>query len=354
MAHRVVHCGTGYVGSLGLRTLLQQPDLELVGLYVTSPEKVGRDAGALVGAAPTGVRATNDWDALLALGADCLTYYGDSVDREREAIEDLVPFLERGTNAVTISGWEVGHVATMPNDLRALVEAACRKGDSSCYFTGSDPGYATSELAIAALGLANRVDSVRVLEFACFANYTAEYPSREYFGFGKPPGFQPILVTGGKIEQMWSPTLHRIADVLEVEIDELRTGYETDTVAYDLEVGFGVVEAGTAAIVHFQLEALHRGRVFAAVEHVDRLPRDPRAAGTQWPQPYGPDASFRVEIEGDPTFNLEVGGHTSFFNVMPVINCIPALCRAPAGVVSPVDMPRYWSRNVTARLGPWP
>jgi hypothetical protein len=354
MARRVVHCGTGYVGAIGLRALLEQPDLELVGHYVSSSGKVGRDSGELVGAGVTGIIATSNWDQLLDLEADCLTYYGDSVNREREAIEDLVPFLERGTNVVTLSGWAVGHPATMAPDLLERVEAACRHGDSSCFFTGSDPGWATSDLAIATLAVANRVDSVRMIEFACFANYTAEYASREYFGFGQEPGYEPILVTGGLIEQMWAPTLHRLADVLGVEIDELVSSYETDSVDYDLEVGFGTVKAGTAAVVHFELQALNRGRPFATIEHVDRLPRDPAAAGAHWPQPYGPDTSYRIEVEGDPRFNVELGGHSSLFNVMPLINCIPALCEAPSGLLGPLDVPRYWTRNVTAVTGPWP
>ena len=354
MAYRVVHTGTGYVGSIGLRALLQQQDLELVGLYVTTATKAGRDAGELVDLPPTGVIATDDLEAILDLNADCLLHYSDSVNRELAAVDDLVPFLERGTNAVTLSAWSVGHSGTMPPELRQRVEAACAAGNSSCYFTGSDPGYATSELAITALGVANRVDSVRMIEFACFANYTAEYASREYFGFGQEPGYQPLLVTGGVIEQMWSPTLHRMADVLGVEIDEFRTLYETDSVDYDLEVGFGTVKAGTASVVHFQLEALNRGRPFAVVEHVDRLPRDPAEAGKQWPQPYGPDTSYRIEIEGDPAFNVELGGHSSLFNVMPLINCVPALCSAPSGILGPADIPRFWTRNVTPRIGPWP
>ena len=46
---RVVHWGTGNTGRLALRGVLQHPDLELVGLYVHSPDKVGRDAGELIG-----------------------------------------------------------------------------------------------------------------------------------------------------------------------------------------------------------------------------------------------------------------------------------------------------------------
>ena len=357
MGVRVVHWGTGYVGSIVLRTLLggQDPDAQLVGHLVTSPAKVGKDSGEIVGAPPVGVLATDDRNAILDLGADCLIYCADSVNRELEAVEDLIPFLERGTNVVTISSWAVGHPAAMPPDLLSRLEAACRTGNSSCYFTGSDPGYATSEMAIAALGIAGRVDSIRMIEFACFKQYSAEYASREYFGFGKPPGFQPIMVTGGIIEQMWSPTLYRIAEVLGVVIDEFQTVYETESVDYDIDAAFGRVDAGTAAVVHFELHALNRGRPFAVVDHTDRLPTDARDESTKrWRQPYGPETSYRIEIEGEPRFNVELGGHSSLFNATPIVNCLPALVAARPGLIGPLEIPRYWSRNVTARVGDWP
>jgi hypothetical protein len=31
---------------------------------------------------------------------------------------------------------------------------------------------------------------------------------------------------------------------------------------------------------------------------------------------------------------------------MPVINAIPAVCAARPGLLGPLDIPRYWARNV--------
>jgi 2,4-diaminopentanoate dehydrogenase len=350
MAYRVVHCGTGNVGAPALRAVLDHPDLELVGHFVSTEAKAGRDSGELVGAPPTGVVATSDWAEVVALDADCLTYFGDSIGREREAIADLVPFLDRGTNVVTFSGFALAHPTTAPAELREPIEAACRAGNSSCYFTGIDPGWATTDLAIASLATASRVDCVRVLELGWWGDYTAEFVCREYFGFGQEPGFQPLLVAGGFIEQMWSPTLHQLAEVLDVEIEETKVLYETDGLDHDVETGFGTVKAGTASVVHFELQALAGGRPFAVVEHVDCVARD---VGAQWKQPFGPaDLSYRVEVEGDPSFTVEMnfgrGGGT--LAGMPAVNCVPAVCRAAPGLLSPLDVPRYWSRNVPARL----
>ena len=204
MVYTVVHCGTVNIGATALKEIINHPDLELVGHYVSTPDKAGRDSAELVGLEAVGVTTTNDWTDLLDLGADCLTYFGNSIGREADAISDLVPFLRRGTNVVTFSGFAIAHPATTPPEFRDPIEAACRAGNSSCYFTGIDPGWATTDLAIASLAVANRVDCIRVMELGWWGDYTAEFVCREYFGFGKPPGFQPLLVTGGFIETMWA------------------------------------------------------------------------------------------------------------------------------------------------------
>lgn len=349
MSYQVVHCGTGNIGAVALRRIIDHPELELIGHFVSSPAKAGRDSGELVGLGPIGIIATADWADLIDLGADCLTYFGNSIGREQEAIADLVPFLERGTNVVTFSGFAIAHPATAPAALREPIAAACAAGHSSCYFTGIDPGWATTDLAIAALATAGRVDCVRVLELGWWGGYTAEFVCREYFGFGKEPGFQPILVTGGFIEQMWAPTLHQLAEVLGVEVEEFRVIYETDSLDHDVETGFGTVAAGTASVVHFELQALSGGRPVAVVEHVDCVARN---VGAQWKQPFGPkDMSYRIEIEGEPSYTVEMnfGAGGEILTAMPAINCIPAVCAAPPGLLGPLDVPRYWSKNVAPR-----
>jgi hypothetical protein len=54
-------------------------------------------------------------------------------------------------------------------------------------------------------------------------------------------------VTGGFIEQMWAPTLHQLAEVLGIEVEQLEVVSETDGLDHDVETGFGIVKAGTGA-----------------------------------------------------------------------------------------------------------
>jgi 2,4-diaminopentanoate dehydrogenase len=345
MPYRVIHCGTGNVGQYALKAVLRNPEMELVGHYVSSPEKVGKDSAELIGLPPVGITATNDWDALVDLEADCLIYFGNATGREDAAIADLVPFLKRGTNVATFSGYALAHPATTPAAQRAMIEAACAEGNSTCYFTGIDPGWATTDLAIAALACADQVKCVRLCELGFFGGYSAEVAMKQYFGFGQDESFEPIFVKGGFIESMWGPTLHQIAEVLDTPIDEFRLSWSRDTAKEDIETGFGVVRKGTTAVIHFEFCAMSKGEPFIIVEHLDTVTRN---FDSKWKRPHRDvDIAYRIEVEGEPGFHLELSWEKdgALLCAMPAINAVPAVCEASAGLKGPLDIERYWSRK---------
>ena len=104
MPYRVVQWSTGNVGRHAIAGIDAHPELELVGLFVSNPDKVGRDAGELAGLGRTlGVAGTNDVDALLALEPDCIVHTAMADDRIVEAIADLERFLGAGINVVSSS-----------------------------------------------------------------------------------------------------------------------------------------------------------------------------------------------------------------------------------------------------------
>ena len=352
MALRVVHTGTGLIGRAALDGVLNHPELELVGMYVQSPEKIGRDAGGFVGRPPTGVIATDSWDELLALEADCLSYHSNSIGREVEAANDVCRFLEAGTNAVTTAVFAWAYSPETPEAF-AQVHAACAKGGSSAYMTGSDPGWGTTDLTLAALSMADRVDLVRIGRYSFWGGYTAEYVCRHYYGFGQPPGYVPMLVSGGFLKQNWGPALKHVADALGRTIDDWNIVWETASLDHDIECGFGPVRAGTSSALRTELQALSGGRPFAVVEHVVRMHVD---AAPNWKRPYGPGlGAFRVEVEGDHSFTVEfnnpprprsAGGAIPAAEVlggkstaMPAVNAIPAVCRGRPGLLGPLDLP---------------
>ena len=54
--YRVIQWATGVVGQAALKHFIENPEIELVGVCVTNPAKVGQDAGALVGGREVGAR----------------------------------------------------------------------------------------------------------------------------------------------------------------------------------------------------------------------------------------------------------------------------------------------------------
>ena len=71
---RVVQWATGAVGRYSLRSVITRPEFELAGVLVYDPDKVGKDAGTLVGLPEAGVVCTDDADEILAMDADCVLH----------------------------------------------------------------------------------------------------------------------------------------------------------------------------------------------------------------------------------------------------------------------------------------
>ncbi|RFZ09206.1 hypothetical protein VIMS_04032 [Mycobacterium marinum] len=90
MAIRVAHVGTGNVGRLALSELVTNPAFELTAVCVSTPEKVGRDAGDLAGVGiETGIAAINDLDAVLATAPECVVYCAMGDTRLPDAMADV-------------------------------------------------------------------------------------------------------------------------------------------------------------------------------------------------------------------------------------------------------------------------
>ena len=100
MGYRVIQWATGGVGRASIQGIVEHPDLELVGCWVHSRKKSGRDAGEIGGIGAIGVKATADEAEILALDADCVLYSPIMADPAQ--VERI---LRSGKNVVTPLGW---------------------------------------------------------------------------------------------------------------------------------------------------------------------------------------------------------------------------------------------------------
>src|ERR1700744_5412201 len=173
MAVRVAHVGTGNVGRLALIQLVTNPQFELTGVCVSTPEKVGKDAGELAGLdVSTGIAAVNDLDALLATQPECVVYCAMGDTRLPEAMGDVMRILAAGVNVVGSSPgvlqfpWGV-----LPYKYMDRVEAAAQQGNSSIFINGVDPGFINDLIPFALSGTCQSIEQVRCMAMADYATY---------------------------------------------------------------------------------------------------------------------------------------------------------------------------------------
>ncbi len=351
MAYRVIQWSTGNVGRFALRAILGHPELELVGVWVSSAAKAGRDAGELCGRPPAGIRATTDADALLALAADCVCYTATADLRPFEAIEDLCRILAAGKNVVSSSVVPLVHPQSFFPEVRDRLADACRRGGTSFFTSGIDPGFANDLLPLVLSGLCERWEEIRILEIINYATYDQPQVLFETMGFGKPLEHTPLLLTPGTLAFAWGGTLRLLADGLGVALDDIRATYERRPAVRPIRIGAHTVAPGTAAALRFEVQGIVAGRPALVVEHVTRLDD---ALAPEWPQSRG---SYRVVIRGTPTMRCELefederGDHAVGgvqLTATRLVNAIPAVCRAQPGLLSALDLPLITGRGLRA------
>lgn len=344
MVYRVIQWSTGNVGHHALRLVVNHPELELAGLWVHAESKAGRDAGELGGFAPTGVLATNDADALLAIDADCVCYTATADRRPTEAIADIARILRSGKNVVSSSVVPLVYPPHVAPEMRKPLDDACAEARVSCFTSGIDPGWANDLLPFVLTGSCEYIESVRMMEIVNYATYAQPEVLFETMGFGKPLDSTPLLLLPGVLSFAWGGVVKVIAAGLGVAIDELREVHERRAADARIDLDFGVVEAGTTAALRFELQGIVDGEPKIILEHVTRLSDD---LAPDWPQPAG-HSGYRVVVTGNPNYTCDVqmmgddGDHNTAGLVgtaARLVNAIPAVCEARPGLLSVLDLP---------------
>jgi hypothetical protein len=348
MTISVVQWTTGNVGARTVAAIAAAPDLELVGCYAFSPEKVGRDVGELCGLPPLGVAATDDVDALVGLRPDCVVY-----TPMWHSTDELVRILEAGINVVTSAAFINGR--RLGPERERLVEA-CARGSASLFGSGISPGF-VELLAIVAAGICERIDVVRVNEQADSTFYDS--PATEIpVGFGRPiddPELPAMTASGTAV---FGEAVAMVADALGVDLDEITCTSEYAQAPVDLDLGSWQIAAGRVAGV----AASWQGRVGdRTVVELNVRWRKGASLEPDWPIKDG----HVIEIEGLPTVRttLELLPPPDFeaetieefmaighiITAMPVVNAIPVVVAAPPGIVTYPELPLVVPRGHVPR-----
>jgi 2,4-diaminopentanoate dehydrogenase len=352
--------GPGSMGVIALRGVIDHPALQLVDVVVHSDAKAGRDAGELCGIAPVGVVATQDPAPMLAGDADTVVYAAGANLRPLEAVEDMVSILRAGKNVVSCSVVPLVFPDAPGPEHAAFTDPlrqAALDGGVSFFTTGIDSGFANDVLPLVLSGVARVIESVRVTEMFNYATYPDKAAVYEILGFGKPPEFTAFAATPGVFTFGWGPVLHQLATGLGVKIDHIEESNERVPASESFDTPTGHIAAGTIAAMRSTLTGYVGETATFVVDHVTRMRDD---IAPDWPQPhifippkdlgYGLASGrgvYRVEIEGSPSMRCEfemaddhdhdLGARMAGASRM--VNAIPAVCAAPPGLLSALDLP---------------
>ncbi|WP_431233604.1 NAD(P)H-dependent amine dehydrogenase family protein [Mycolicibacterium psychrotolerans] len=356
MPIRVAQVGTGNVGVHALKGLITNPEFELTGVWVSSDSKAGKDAAELAGLSDaTGVTATTDLDEILAAKPQCVVYNALADNRLPEALEDYRRILAAGVNIVG-SGpvflqwpWEV-----IPAEMIKPLEDAAQQGDSSLFVNGIDPGFANDLLPLALAGTCQSIEQIRCMEIVDYATYNSAAVMFEVMGFGKPLDDIPMLLQPGVLSLAWGSVIRQIAAGLGVELDGIEDMYVREPAPEDFDIASGHIAEGTAAALRFEVIGLVGGAPAIVLEHVTRLRED---LCPDWPQPAQPGGNYRIEITGEPSYAVDVclgspnGDHNHaglVATAMRLVNAIPAVVAAPAGIRTTIDLPLVTGKGLYA------
>ena len=334
--YRVIQWATGTVGSAALKYFIENTVIDLVGLYVTNPDKVGKDAGDLVGLPKTGVIATNDIDALVALDADCVLY---SPAQGPDLLDVLCRLLASGKNVVSPAG------PFLPNkwlpEIAERIEAACAAGGTSFHGCGVHPGFSGDILPLTLARLMSRVDCVEVTEIIDKVRNPMIYT--EMMGFGLD--CDELLANPRRSPETYKhfySSMAMIAEGLGKEIDKVTVKFEVSKALKDITHLYGVVKAGTCGGQHYEWTAWCEGAPLIVYHFYWQLGED---LDPLWEVG---EAMYRVRIHGDPPLECTLMGQQAADGRHPflglpwtgLVGCtaVPAVCDAAPGVVTHFDL----------------
>lgn len=308
MAVRVVQWATGDVGRFCLQQVIDDPGLELVGVWVSGPDKDGRDAGDLCDRATTGITATMSKEEIFALDADVVLHTSAPFGRFDD---DVASLLASGKNVVStvayFSPWIDGPTVIEP------LEAACTAGKATLFGTGLDPGFVADRAAALMTGSVNQIERIDMVETLDVSTYPATQLLKD-IGFGRPPSelrFDNEYIQHF-VQRMFPAAIGKLADQLGLKLDEVRpTGMpELALAPRDLDIAIGHLLEGSITGASHEFGGYRDGELILTHKWVHFADRE--SSPSHWPMPPEPGPGevmpYRaiINIKGRPNLSVDM------------------------------------------------
>lgn len=322
---RVIQYGIGPIGASIVRLMRQKNSLEIVGAIDTDAKKVGRDLGEVVGAsdAPWGILVSADAASVLAKPADVVVHSTSSY--LTSVMDQLLACLGAGLCIVSTCEELAYPFRKHPQLSKTLDEAAKEEG-VALLGTGVNPGFVMDKLPLTLSAVSQWVDWVSAVRIVDASK--RRLPLQKKIGAGMTPDEFRAQVAAGVIKHHGLPeSIAMVADGLGFSLDDISETIEPMIAEEVIKTEFLEVEPGQVAGVHQVGRGTAAGqeKIFMELKMY---------VGAKNP-------ADTVVLKGDPNLTLTIPGgtHGDVATAAVVVNAIPSILAANAGLRTSRDLP---------------
>ena len=322
---RAVQYGVGPIGAAIVRLLREKSAIEIIGAIDSDPAKAGRDLGDVVeGAnAPWGVPVTGDADAMLGKSPDVVIH---STSSYLPSVMDQLLACLAAEACVVSTCEELAYPFRKYPDLSAKLDVEAKTWGVALIGTGINPGYVMDKLLITLSAASQSVESARAVRVVDASK--RRLPLQKKVGAGMTVDEFRAQVAAGAIKHHGLPeSVAMVSDALGLDVQEISETIDPVVAREPVKTQFLEVAAGQVAGVHQIARGFSGGRekIFMELQMF---------VGAN-------DPHDTVEISGTPNLNLTIPGgtHGDIATASVVVNCIPAILDAPAGLRTSRDLP---------------
>jgi len=322
---RVVQFGVGPIGASIARLMRQKASIEIVGAIDKDPAKIGRDLGEVVGDAhaPWGVTVSADARSTLERPVDVVIHSTSSY--LASVMDQLLECIGAGCCIVSTCE-ELAYPFRKHADLSAKLDAAAKDEGVALVGVGVNPGFVLDKLVLTLSAVSQRVDSVRASRVVDASK--RRLPLQKKIGAGMTPDEFRAQVNAGVIKHHGLPeSVAMVADGLGLSLDDISETIDPVIAQEAVKTEFLEVQPGQVAGVH-QIARGTRGGEEKILLELQMY------VGAKEP-------ADSIELKGEPNLSLVIPGgtHGDVATAAVVVNAIPSIVAAPAGLRTSADLP---------------
>jgi 4-hydroxy-tetrahydrodipicolinate reductase len=324
---KVISYGMGAVGGFIAKFLLEKEGVEIVGAVDVAKDKVGKDLGEVLDLKrKVGIKISESIEsALQKTKADIVIHTTSSF--LKDTYPQIASILKQGVNVISTCE-ELSYPYVSEPKLAEQLDALAKKHDATVLGTGINPGFLMDTLAITLTSACEKIEKIEVTRVMNAG--TRRVPFQKKIGAGLTvEEFQKKIsekhITGHVgLEQ----SISMIASALEWKLDKI------------------VVQSVEPVIAKKTVESkdikVNAGKVAGLKQKAKGIMENREVINLDFQAYIGAEEEYdSITIKGVPNINQKIQPcvHGDIGTVAVVVNAIPRVINAPAGLYTMKDMP---------------